>query len=53
MSKSELSRKGNLRNSTLEDSIEALVGAIYLDGGIFAAQERVLNWFGNLSKNSG
>ena len=50
MSKSELNRKGNLRNSTLEDSIEALVGAIYLDGGIFIAQERVLNWFGNLSK---
>ena len=50
MSNSELNREGNLRNSTLEDSIEALVGAIYLDGGIFAAQECVLNWFGNLLK---
>ena len=44
MGASERKNKGNQRESTLEDALEALIGAIFLDGGMRAARERVLAW---------
>ena len=48
MSKAEIKNHGYNRSSTLEDAIEAIIGAIYLDGGINAATNCILNWFGDL-----
>jgi ribonuclease-3 len=48
MSKAEMKNHGYNRSSTLEDAIEAIVGAIYLDGGMGAATKCILNWFGDL-----
>ena len=31
MSKAELKNKGNQRSSTLEDALEAIIGAVFLD----------------------
>jgi len=42
----ELKSGGHRRDSILADAVEALIGAIYLDGGIDACRERVLDWFG-------
>ncbi|MBT5716786.1 MAG: ribonuclease III [Opitutae bacterium] len=50
MSTSELKNNGNQRSSTLEDAIEAIIGAIFIDGGIKDAKKCVLNWFGDLPK---
>lgn len=50
MSRSELRTKGNLRPSTLEDAIEAVVGAVYLDGGMTVTRKTVLAWYGDLEK---
>ena len=36
---------GRDKNSLLADALEALIGAIYLDGGIEAAREIVVAWF--------
>jgi ribonuclease III len=44
MGASEKKNKGNQRESTLEDGLEALIGAIFLDGGMSAAKDRVLAW---------
>jgi len=41
----ELKSGGFRRESILADSLEAVLGAIYLDGGIVAARKRVLAWF--------
>lgn len=49
MSSSERKNRGNQRSSVLEDGIEALIGAIFLDGGMEAARDRVLGWMGDLS----
>lgn len=51
MSSAEKKNKGNLRNSALEDAIEALIGAIFLDGGMEATRDRVLCWMGDLSQH--
>ena len=55
LSPSEKSNYGNLRESTLEDAMEALIGAVYLDGGIIKIKELVLHWiddfWGGLAKN--
>ena len=55
LSPSEKNNNGHMRSSTLEDAIEALIGAIYLDGGIAATRKVVLNWveglWGNLEQN--
>ena len=50
MSVAELKNKGNERCSTLEDAIEAIIGAIFIDGGINEAKNCVLNWFGDIPK---
>ena len=55
LSPSEKNNQGNLRESTLEDAIEALIGALFLDGGIFKTKALVLGWihslWGGLTKN--
>ena len=43
--KGEETTGGRDKNSILADSLEALVGAIYLDKGFEATQEIILNWF--------
>ena len=48
MSKSELGNKGNERSSTLEDALEAIIAAIFMDGGIDNAKKCVLSWFGDI-----
>lgn len=48
VSPSERRNKGHRRASALEDALEAMIGAIYLDGGMTAAKNTVLNWYGNL-----
>ena len=46
--KGEESSGGRDKNSILADSLEALVGAIYLEHGIEIAAKKVLEWFGPL-----
>lgn len=41
----ELKSGGAKRKSILADTLEAIIGAIYLDSGMEAAQERILTWF--------
>ena len=41
----ELKSGGHRRDSILADTVEALIGAIYLDTGLEAARERILSWF--------
>jgi ribonuclease III len=49
MGASEKKNKGNQRESTLEDALEALIGAIFLDGGMGAAKGCVLAWLEKLN----
>lgn len=49
MGASEKKNKGNQRESTLEDALEALIGAIFLDGGMDAVRDRVLAWLRELN----
>lgn len=42
---SELRAGGASRKSILADTIEAILGAIYLDGGIAACEQSILNWY--------
>ena len=44
LSPAEKNNNGHMRKSTLEDALEALIGAIYLDGGIESTRKVVLNW---------
>jgi len=48
MSLSERSNDGHLRSSTLEDVMEALIGAVYLDGGYEKTKDCLLRWMGDL-----
>ncbi|MDF2690466.1 MAG: rnc [Gammaproteobacteria bacterium] len=41
----ELKSGGYRRNSILEDAIEAIIGAVYLDSDFVTARAMVLNWF--------
>lgn len=41
----ELKSGGAQRRSTLANAMEAIIGAIYLDGGMEVCQERINTWF--------
>ncbi|MDF1762533.1 MAG: ribonuclease III, partial [Oleibacter sp.] len=41
----ELKSGGHQRDSILADTVEAIIGAIFLDSGFEAAKERVLFWY--------
>jgi ribonuclease-3 len=43
----EMKSGGHRRESILADALEAVIAAIYLDGGIDNCRERVLAWFGS------
>lgn len=43
----ELKSGGFRRESILADSVEALIGAIYLDSGMSEVQAQILDWFGS------
>jgi ribonuclease-3 len=47
----ELKSGGNRRESILADTVEAIIGAIYLDAGESAARERVMCWFESRLEN--
>jgi ribonuclease-3 len=49
---SELKSGGWRRSSILANAIEALIGAIYLDGGMDICRERVLQLYGDILKTS-
>jgi ribonuclease III len=42
----ELKSGGFRRESILADALEALIGAIYLDGGLAACRDRIIAWYG-------
>ena len=44
VAKSEKDAHGRLRISALEDAFEALIGAVFLDGGYDAAEKLISNW---------
>ncbi|HSW13923.1 MAG TPA: ribonuclease III [Solimonas sp.] len=48
LGESELKSGGFRRDSILADAVEALIGAIYLDGGFAAAQEACLRLYASL-----
>jgi len=50
---SEESTGGRDKSSLLEDAFEAMVGAIYLDGGFEAAQQTVLRIYGDIAGRLG
>ena len=41
----ELKSSGWRRPSILADSVEAIIGAVFIDGGIIASQDLITNWF--------
>jgi len=41
----ELKSGGHRRDSILADTVEALIGSMYLDSGLEAARERILSWY--------
>ena len=45
VSRTERSQNGQDRPSSIEDAVEAIIGSIYLDGGINEAKKVVLHWF--------
>ena len=54
LSAGEQKSGGKQRCSILADTLEAIIGAIYIDGGLESCRQCVLNWYGervdNLSK---
>lgn len=44
----ELRSGGSERQSILSCAMEAIIGAVYLDGGFNAAQAKILEWYGPL-----
>ena len=44
----EMKSGGHRRESIMADSVEAILGAIYLDSGMEACKERILDWYENL-----
>jgi ribonuclease-3 len=53
LGKGEDQNGGRERNSALADAFEAVIGAIFLDGGYGAARDVVLGFFADLLGNSG
>ena len=49
MSKAEIGLRGYLRPSCQEDVLEAIIGAIFLDGGYPTAHRVILKWYGDLA----
>ena len=47
----EIKSGGSHRNSILADAMEAVVGAIYLDGGITICKETILRWYASRLEN--
>lgn len=45
---SEESTGGRTRSSSLEDALEALIGAVYLDSDLPTARAVILGWYGDL-----
>lgn len=43
----ELKSGGHRRESILADAVEALIGAMYIDGGMGITRQTVLEWFGD------
>jgi ribonuclease-3 len=50
LGKSEEETGGRARASTLEDALEALIAAIYLDSDLATTRRLVLGWYGPLSE---
>jgi len=50
ISEAEERNHGRDRDSILEDAIEAIIGAIYIDSDYPTTRDTILPWFGNLSK---
>jgi len=50
MNEAELKAEGQSRISTLEDVMEAIIGAIYLDASFEATKRIVLTWYGDVEK---
>ncbi len=42
----EIRQKANEKQYVLAETLEALIGAIYLDGGYDACKEMIVRWFG-------
>jgi ribonuclease-3 len=47
MGAGEIKSGGALRQSSLENALEAVIGALYLDAGLASCRERLLDWFGS------
>lgn len=50
LGQSEEAQGGRKRDSNLEDALEALIGAIFLDSGLDRTRECVLLWLGNVEQ---
>lgn len=50
LSEAEFRNGGRMRESILEDTVESVIGAIYLDGGMAAARDVILSWYGDLKE---
>lgn len=47
LSESEVNNRAFEKDSVLEDVLEALIGAVYLDSDLETVRERILAWFGD------
>ena len=45
MGPGELRSGGFARDSVLSDAVEAIIGAIFIDGGLDVAQKKILLWY--------
>ena len=48
----EMKSGGHRRDSILGDTVESLLGAVYLDQGIEAARDRIYDWFKSLFESA-